>query len=241
MVMGILFTILTGLFFLIGIYAFKKIKNKEKTSLFTISLSFVVMFGLVFFHLLPELIETKNLFLVIPTILGFLLIIVLDLFIPHHHHEHSDNSCDKEDHELHINHIGIVTIIALTIHNLIEGIALYGVTLSSVTSGLLMMFSISCHNIPLGFQIGNSMQYKKNSNLLIFILCASSFIGALIMILFGSLNEFILHILLAFTLGMLYYILLFELFNEIRKSFNKKETIYGIVFGILILFLMLII
>jgi len=235
MFVGLLFTILTGLFFLIGIIAFKKIKNKEKTSLFTISLAFVVMFGLVFFHLLPELLETKNLFLIVPFIIGFLLIIVLDLFIPHHHHEHTEKKCDKKDHELHLNHIGIVTIIALAIHNLIEGITLYSVTLKSISSGLLMMMSISLHNIPLGFQIGNSLKNKKYNKFLIFLLCISSFLGALIIILFGSLNHTIISILLALTFGMLLYILIFELFNEIKGALKKRETIYGIILGVVIL------
>lgn len=235
MLIGSILTILTGLFFLIGIVSFKKIKNREKTSLFTISLAFVVMLGLIIFHLIPEIIETKNIFLIIPFIIGFELLIILDKLIPHHHHEHTEKSCDKLDHELHLNHIGIVTIMALAIHNLIEGITLYNVTLNSISSGILMMLGISLHNIPLGFQIGNTLKTKNNSNLLIFILCSSSFIGALIMMLFGSLNTTIIHILLSLTLGMLIYILIFELFNEIKSSFKKKEVIYGIILGVIIL------
>jgi len=235
MFIGIIFTILVGLFFLIGIYAFKNTKNREKTSTFTIALAFVVLTGLLVFDLLPHLVESKNLYLIIPCLIGFFVLIILDKFIPHHNHEHSDKKCNKHDHDLHLNHIGIVTIMALAIHNMIEGLTLYSVTLSSVKSGFLMMASISLHNIPLGFQIGNSLKNKKYSKLLIILLCTSSLIGALIIMLFGFLNDTITHILLALTFGMLLYILIFELFREIKSSFKKKEVMCGIILGIAIL------
>lgn len=235
MYVGLFLTFLTGLFFLIGIYSFKNNKNREETSLFTISLAFVVMLGLLIFDLLPHILEHKNILLIIPCIIGFITLVFLDKLIPHHYHEHNEMKCDKHDHALHLNHIGIVTIIALAIHNMIEGLTLYSVTLNSVKSGILMMMSISLHNIPLGFQIGNSLKNKKYSKLLIFLLCISSLLGALVFMFFGSLNETIISILLSLTFGMLLYILIFELFNEIKSSLKKKETLCGILLGIVIL------
>ena len=237
MFIGVLLTIITGLFFLIGIIILKNSKYKEKLSIFTIALAFVVLLGLIFFELLPEIIETKNIYLLFPIVIGLLILVVLDKFIPHHHHEHDDKHCDKLEHNLHLNHIGIITIIALAIHNLIEGITLYSIAINSVKNGLLMMIGISLHNIPLGFQIGNSLDKKKSSIFLIILLCISSFLGSLIMIAFGGINENVISILLALTFGMLIYILFFELFGEVRKYLNKKETIYGIIIGIIILFI----
>lgn len=240
MYLGLLLTLLVGLFFLIGIIILKNAKNKNELSIFTISMAFIVMLGLVFIHLLPELIETKNYLLVIPSIIGFLILIFLDKLIPHHHHEHSNSKCDKHDHEEHLNHIGIVTIIALTIHNIIEGISLYSVTLNDIKSGLLMMISIALHNIPLGFQIGNVIDYKSNKLLIIF-LCLSSFLGSLIMIIFGGLNTTLINILLSLTLGMLLYILIFELLSEVKNNLNKKETYIGLIIGLVILIITYII
>ena len=118
---------------------------------------------------------------------------------------------------------------------MLEGVTLYSVTLSNSYSGLLLMLSISLHNIPLGFQIGNSIDHKKYSNYLIFILCISALLGALIVIVFGSLNPLVTNILLSLSLGMLLYILIFELFAEMIHSLEKKPTIYGIIIGIVIL------
>jgi len=234
MISGIIFTLIVGLFFLVGIVLLKNSKNKNILSLITISMAFVVMLGVIFLDLIPEVIEHKNIFLIIPFVIGFSLLIILDLLIPHHHHEHSDKHCDKSDHEKHLNHIGIVTIIALIIHNIIEGISLYSVTVNDLKSGLLMMIGILLHNIPLGFQIGNTIQLNKNK-LLVSLLCLSSCLGAIIMILFGGLSESVISLLISLTLGMLLYILIFELFNEVRKNFDKKETLLGMVLGIILL------
>lgn len=235
MYIGILLTILTGLFFLIGIFVLNKNKNKEKTANLTMSLAFVVLLGLIAFDLLPEILETKNIYLIIPIIIGLLILILLDKFVPDHHHDHKEENDNIKEHNAHLNHISVVTIIALAIHNMIEGLSLYSISLSSIKSGILMMIGVSLHNIPLGFQIGNSITKSKKSTLLILLLCISSFLGALIVILFGELNENIISILLSLTMGMLLYILVFELFNEVRENIRKKETIYGLIIGIVIL------
>ena len=235
MIYGLLFTILTGLFFLIGIVFLNNVHKKDEISLFTSSLSFVVMLGLIFFDLLPELLETKNILFLLPLIGGFFLLVFLDKLIPHHHHEHHEINDDKKDHELHLAHISIITIMALIIHNLLEGLTLYTVTLNNILSGLLMMISISLHNIPLGFQIGNSLKKDKLNYGLITILCCSSLLGALIVIIFGSLNSLVENILLSITIGMLAYILIFELLGEILTSLKKKSTLYGIIIGVVVL------
>ena len=190
------------------------------------------MLGLAIFDLIPELLETKNYFLSIPVLLGIVVLFYLDKLIPHHDHHHK-NKCDNHlEHEKHLNHIGIVTIIALALHNMIEGIALYNLCVIDIKNGLLMMISIGCHNIPLGFQIGNVLNKNFKSKLLITILVFSAMIGALIMVCFGNINELIISIILAISLGMIIYIMIFELFKEVYYHINKKEVIYGIIVGI---------
>lgn len=238
---GLLLTLITGLSFLVGIILLNKSKNKEDIAMFTTSLAFVIILGLLIFDLLPEIIEYKNFLLIIPFIIGFSLLILLDKLIPHHHHNHQENNDNKKEHIEHLNHIGIITILALTIHNLLEGLTLYSVTINNLISGILMMISISLHNIPLGFQIGNDLRKEKNNIFLILLLVFSSFLGSLIVIIFGNLNTLIESMLLSLTFGMLLYILIFELFNEFRLSFKKKSSIYGIILGVIVLLITLII
>ena len=170
MLQGIILTILIGLFFLIGIIFFEKVKNKEKMSLFTTSLAFIVLIGLLFLDLLPELIEGFKIYTLLFAILGFVLLILLDKLIPHHHHEHHDINDDKKDHNLHLQHIGMITIISLAIHNMIEGLTLYSISMNDLKSGILMMISVALHNIPLGFQIGSSLSKNKSNILLVILL-----------------------------------------------------------------------
>ena len=236
MYVALLLTLLVGFFFLIGIFILNKSKNKERLAKYTIALAFVVMLGLVFDHLLPELIETKNIYLLIPFLTGFIALLILDQFIPNHIHKH-DLDCTKVEHQLHLNHIGIITIVALAIHNFVEGIALYGVALNNIKNGLLMMLSISLHNIPLGFQIGNGIDNSKKSKILVLLLVISSFIGASTIMLLGSINPLIENILLSFTAGMLIYILFFELLKETWNYAYEKETLYGIITGIIVIFI----
>ena len=235
MYFGLLFTLFTGLFFLIGIIILNKLKNKVRIGRFTIALAFVVVAYLLVFDIFPELFETHNYMLIIPIIIGFSLLIILDKFIPHHSHNHHDGDETKKDHLEHLNHISVITIISLAVHNMIEGLTLYSVTLNSVKAGLLMMLGISLHNIPLGFQIGNSLNVKRKNYLLIFLLCISSVLGALIFILFGTINEYVINVCLALTFGMLLYILIFELLGEVKNNIKYDETIYGISVGIFIL------
>lgn len=236
MYLGIILTLVAGLFFLIGIIILKNIKNKASLSVFTIAMAFIVLLGLILEHLLPEVMSYKNWYLLIPIVIGFLSFTIIDKLIPHHHHEHSDEKCDEVDHNRHLEHIGLITIVALALHNIIEGITLYNVSSNDIKSGLLLMISVSLHNIPFGFQIGNLLDIKKNK-LLIAFLCLSSSIGALIMIAFGELNVLFESILLSLTFGMLLYIMLFEFLQEVIKGIRKKETIIGLIIGLIIIFI----
>lgn len=238
MIYGLLFTLLSGISFLIGIFLLRHSKDKEKVSLFTISIAFVIMLGLVLFDILPELIETKEAFLIIPVIMGFLFLVVIDKMIPHHTHHHSEKNDNHIEHVKHLNHIGVITVIALSLHNMIEGLSLYNLTTTDIKAGLLMLISVGLHNIPLGFQLGNNLDFNRKNLSLIILLAISALLGAIIVILIGELTDVIINVILAITLGMLLYIIIFELFKEVFNSKKKKEVICGIMIGVGLLILM---
>lgn len=237
MIEALLYTFFSGLAFLVGIFLLNKTKNREKMALFTISIAFAVMISLTIFDLVPELLESHNMLMILPVIVGFLLLYFLDKKIPHHHHEHKAVNDNIKEHNEHLNHIGIVTIIALTLHNMIEGMTLYNLTIQNGHMGLLLFISVALHNIPLGFQVGGCIDHSLKSKLLVLVLVLSALIGGLIITLFGYPNEIILLIILALTLGMILYIIIFELFAEIKNSLKTKEAICGIITGGLIFYL----
>ena len=225
--MAFIITLLSGLSFFIGYLITKIIRDEKKLVVFAVGFSFTVILGLCFFDMLGECLEMKSkILMIVFMILGGLILKGLDLFIPdHEHHKKS---------EAHIEHISIVSTLALFLHNMIEGTAIYTASLSSLKVGLLMALGVSFHNIPLGIQI-SSLMHKKNTRLeLLSILALSSIVGALFISVFNiNISATFSHILICISFGMLMYIAIFELLCEVRENIKKKELIYGLIIGIL--------
>lgn len=227
---ALLLTFLSGLFYLVGIIIYKFVKHKNELTVAAISCAAVVIIGLIVFDLAPELIEQDNAWLFVFVILGFVLLFLIDKLIPHHHHKHHDHDEATKEHKDRLEHVSTITILALSMHNLIEGMALYSISLESIRSGILMLIGVGLHNLPFGFQIAGT----KNK-LLVFLLVISAFLGGLVVFFFGNIDEFLQGVVLAISMGMLLHILLFELFKEIRENIRQKATIYGIIIGVILL------
>lgn len=227
---ALLLTFLSGLFYLVGIIIYKFVKHKNELTVAAISCAAVVIIGLIVFDLAPELIEQDNAWLFVFVILGFVLLFLIDKLIPHHHHKHHDHDEATKEHKDRLEHVSTITILALSMHNLIEGMALYSISLESIRSGTLMLIGVGLHNLPFGFQIAGT----KNK-LLVFLLVISAFLGGLIVFFFGNIDEFLQGVVLAISMGMLLHILIFELFKEIRENIRQKATIYGIIIGVILL------
>lgn len=230
-IQAIFITLLSGLSFFIGYLITKLIKDEKKLITFSVGFSFTIILGLIFTDLLPECLEFTNnkLIILIFVILGILLLKILDLFIPDHEHEHTK----KKDH---MEHIGLISTLALFIHNVIEGTAIYTATLSSISIGLFTSLGVSFHNIPLGIQISSLVKNKKEKLTLLTILSLSSIFGVIILKLFKiTLTSYISGILISITLGMLIYIAFFELLCEIKENMKKKELLIGIITGIVLI------
>lgn len=227
---ALLLTFLSGLFYLVGIIIYKFVKHKNELTVAAISCAAVVIIGLIVFDLAPELIEQDNAWLFVFVILGFVLLFLIDKLIPHHHHKHHDHDEATKEHKDRLEHVSTITILALSMHNLIEGMALYSISLESIRSGTLMLIGVGLHNLPFGFQIAGT----KNK-LLVFLLVISAFLGGLIVFFFGNIDEFLQGVVMALSMGMLLHILLFELFKEIRENIRQKATIYGIIIGVILL------
>lgn len=249
--MGLLLTLVLGIFIILGAIIVFITKNNDKFVQFSISLAFGVMTMLIFIDLLPEayeVIDTGNiiynvLYIVVGAAIGFLLLKVLDYFIPDHH----DDLEDEHDDDKNLKHIGLVSSIALVIHNIVEGMAIYLLVTSDLTAGLMGCIGIGLHNIPLGMVIASTF-YKSNKSIknTMFIMLGislSTFVGGLFIHLFNisSMMNLLESISLTLTIGMLIYILIMELLPKVIHSKDKKITISGILLGILLLVMTLFI
>lgn len=255
-ILALILTFLVGLFIFTGYICGIKFKNNNKLTDFSLSLAFGVIISLIVLELIPETYEILNkevgnirtiFLIIILSLIGIVLLKILDLFIPHHeheahhHHNHSTNKCHNE----HLYHIAIISMIGIIFHNIIEGASLYLVAQSSFTSGLLLCIGIGLHNIPMGLVISQTLINSNYSNKKIFniniLLTLSTFIGGFVMFIFGSINELTEGLLLGVTLGMLIYISLFELLHQIYHMKNKIIPKIGISIGIILLIISIII
>lgn len=240
-VIGLVLTLVLGLFIIIGAFLMHIFENKEKFLVISLSMAFGVMASLIFLELLPESFEIFNekyssiisiAMILIFSIIGFLILKILDKFIPDH----------EDDDEANLIHVGIVSSIAIILHNIIEGMAIYNTFNTSINLGILLSIGVGLHNIPLGMVLSStfykSLSNKKKSNVIIFLISTSTFVGGLIMCIFNNVfkNEFIIGLLLSITVGMLVYINIIEILPKLIKSKDKKMIITSIIVGILILF-----
>ena len=126
---GLVLTLLLGFFIIVGALIAFFFENSEKFIEFSIALALGVIGMLLIGDIIPEAyeaIDTGNIIMNIlilgfGTIIGFLLLRILDHFIP----DHEDDLTTTEDNDRNLNHIGLVSSIALVIHNIVEGIAIY--------------------------------------------------------------------------------------------------------------------
>ena len=226
--MGLLITFVLGLFILIGVFLVKISKNTKLIENLSISVALGCMISLAVSDLFPEIYETfsnKIYLIIIFVVIGVLILKLLDIFIPEHDHEHGlSHECTEEN----LLHIGIVSTIAIVLHNIIEGMAVYSITTESVKVGLLMALGVGLHNIPMGMVIYSTLKKedKKKRILMILLSTISTFIGGLLMALISSLiSDFVIGILLCLTLGMIIYIVFFELLPHVLHSKNKVLSI----------------
>lgn len=240
-IIGILVTLALGLFILFGAFIIHIFKNKDKFLLISLSMAFGVMISLILIELLPEVYEVFNekfnpiisiLIIIGLSLVGLLILKVLDKFIPDH---------NDEDEEDNLMHIGIVSSIAIIIHNIIEGMAVYNTVNTSLNLGILLSIGVGMHNIPLGMIISStfykSIENRKKSNIIIILISLSTFVGGLIMALFNFTNEIVIGVLLSITIGMLIYINIIEILPKLIESKDKKIVLISTILGVVILFL----
>ncbi len=237
--MSLLITFILGLFFLIGAIVIKFSKNSKFIENMSVSIALGTMSALVVLDLIPEMVEHMEgisfIWLIVLILLGVVLLKVLDLFIPEHDHEHSlHHDCSEGN----LVHIGIISLVAIVLHNVIEGMAVYSLSVESLKTGLLVALGVGLHNIPMGMIIASTLEHeKKNIKIIAYSLAVlSTFIGGLIMMILSKvISDVVIGILISITLGMILYIVLFELLPHVLHGEKKGQSIIGVLIGIIII------
>ena len=234
--MPFLITSIAGLSTLIG-FLFIYFKNTENRVLI-ISLGFAsgVMFFISIFDLIPEgysLLNEK--FYTIFSILVCLIFIVIGIIIA----GFIDKLSEKGDD---LYHVGIVSMIAIILHNIPEGIATYLTSTVNIKLGITLAIAITLHNIPEGISISVPIYYSTNSKSKAFFYTLISGISELLgaVIAFVFLKGFNLSILYLIIAGIMLYISIYELLPASLKYKNYFKTFCSFIIGIIFIYISII-
>lgn len=177
----------------------------------------------VFFDVLPEAIElggTSKVFiwLLVGVVGFFILERRLNWF--HHHHEHQADSSIKK-------RIPAMLVIGDTVHNAIDGMAIGVAYLADPTLGVVTAIAVALHEIPqeiadFGLLLKSGWPKKKvlKVNLLSAMACVATAIATY---LIGSSVEQIISPALGLVSGMLLYIALSDVLPTVHDTKNHKK------------------
>lgn len=212
---------------------------KEKTNRVVVaSLSFAsgVMLTVSILDLIPEAITLLNyksiieiLIITVFMVLGALLTRKIDKCMPE-----VDNNSKKG-----LYRVGIISMFAIIMHNIPEGIATFMTTSTNLSLGLSLTIAIALHNIPEGISIAVPIFYstgnRKKALFYTLVSAISEPFGALLAFLFLKpfMNNLVMGLLMAVIAGIMSYISFFELLPKSLSYKNKSLSYIFFFIGII--------
>ena len=231
---SLLISLLAGLSTLLGSFT---VFLKKKDNIIPNSLSFSsgVMITICITDLIPNsFIKLKETFQIIPTIIFIIIFILIGITI-----NLIVEFKIKEYDSLY--KVGVLSMIALIIHNIPEGTITFLSSQIDTKLGIILGIAIALHNIPEGILISVPIYYSSNNRIkaiiYTFISGISEFIGALLaLIFFNKLNNnYIIGFIYSLISGLMLYIAVYEIPDFIKTYKNKGRVGYFILGCILIL------
>lgn len=173
---------------------------------------------------------------------GIVLIGLIDYLIPNAEND-IGHSCE---HSVGLKRMGLMTAIAIGIHNFPEGLATFTSALRDPHLGIAIAVAIAIHNIPEGIAVSAPIFFatgnRKRAFGISFLSGITEPVGALIgyLILMPFFNDVIFGILFAAVAGIMVFIAIEELLPMAREYEKSKITIIGVVLGMMIMALSLL-
>ena len=248
--LALLLTTIAGLSTGIGSTIAYFIKKPKMSYLcFSLGLSAGVMLYVSFVELVPEAFLTLgDVTGLYAFFAGIITIGLIDLLVPEAENPHAFKglTLKKGKQDKALLRVGMLTALAVGIHNFPEGLATFGTSLSDVRLGFLIAFAIAIHNIPEGISVSMPIYFatgnKRKAFFYSFMSGVAEPIAAVIgfLILLPFLSDAVLAFLLAFVAGIMVYISVDELLPVAHKYSAGHCAILGIIFGMFIMAISLI-
>jgi len=171
--------------------------------------------------------------------LGIITALLIDYFIPDHIEDDlfsPQESCSHKHHR--IKRAGMLTAIAIAIHNFPEGMATFFVTTQNVTLGFTVAMAIAIHNIPEGIAVALPIYHatgkKRTAIWYSFLSGISEPIGAILGLI--ALHYFLPHAAIGFLFAAVAGIMVYISFDTIlplsRDYGDGHYSVFGILSGI---------
>ena len=225
------FSIIAGIATLIGVMlVFYKEKWARANSIYLLSFAAGIMLATAFVHIIPESLELSEKGAAIAILAGILGFYLLQTFMMFHSHED-----EQEAHQ-----IGMLALIGLTFHSLLDGVAIVAGFEASYRVGVLTTLAVLLHELPEGVMTTGILLHSgmKKSKILAYsiLVAVATPIGAIVsyFALSGAgISEGIIGILLALAGGSFIYVAAVELIPETQKELkfsNVASLIAGVLF-----------
>ncbi len=171
--------------------------------------------------------------------LGMALIMLIDNFIPS---PESDLTAQKTgQHSATLERMGLLTALAIAIHNFPEGLATFASTLDDVSLGAAIAVAIAIHNIPEGIvtsvPIYHATGRRKKAFFISLLSGLTEPLGAVIgyLILKPFLTDTAYGIIFSAIAGIMVYIAIEELIPMAREYDKGNSMILGCISGMAIM------
>lgn len=157
-----------------------------------------------------------------------------------HGHDHHHEDCHSVNGE-HLSKLGLMSAVAIAIHNLPEGLALFTAGLKDITVAIPIAAAIILHNIPLSIAISVPIYYstgsKKKAFLYSLIVGLCQPIGAIIgyLLLSRFFNDIVFGVLFSIVAGIMIFVSLDELLPASQKHEDHHMSVYGAIAGMIVM------
>ncbi len=208
----------------------------SKSFILTALISFAAgsLIGDVFFHLLPESIETYGYSntTVFGILIGIILMLLVEAYL-HCSHDSEEEIEKANDHSTHSHvHLGKLNTLGDALHNYLDGVALASSFLISPEIGIATTVAIILHEIPQEFADVSVLVYagwsKAKILVMNFLTALTSLLGVFTVYILSSINSELEMYLIPIAIGQFIYIALADLLPVIHKKAGVKKYIIEI-------------
>jgi ZIP family zinc transporter len=175
---------------------------------------------------------------------GMMLIATIDFLVPSYENPHEVGLVEEMNGAINtrqLHRLGLLTALAIGIHNFPEGMATFFAALTDRTVGLSVAIAVALHNIPEGISISIPVYYatrnRRKAFGYSFLSGISEPLGALIgyLILRPFLTSQMMGIVFAAVAGIMVFISLDQLVPNAKRFDEGHQSVYGLISGMAVM------